>query len=204
MSTVKAMKALTEAKRHIGSWYLFGGAGPNRFDCSGLGQYSFKVAGVAIPRSTYTQYVAGKHVNRADVRPMDGIYLEPGPNGPGHVIWVVDHNTAIEAPHTNARVRYSNIDDRIRQLRLVTIRRFTPWDGTAPLPTHPIVKLGDHGSSVRLMQQRLIYKHYTVGPRGADGVFGSDTLKGLKAYQKAHGLKVDGVCNSDDWKKLLA
>lgn len=38
----------------------------------------------------------------------------------------------------------------------------------------------------------LIAEGYSVGKHGTDGSFGSDTLKAVKAYQRDHGLEVDG------------
>ncbi len=36
-----------------------------------------------------------------------------------------------------------------------------------------------------------------------DGEFGDNTEYALKAYQKVHKLKQDGICDKDDWSKLL-
>ena len=204
MSTAKALAAVKEMERHLGSWYLYGGDGPYRFDCSGLGHYSYRVAaGIHIGRVTGQQYLEGTKVARAAVKPGDGIYLVPQGGVPEHVIWVVDHATAIEAPHTGAVVRYSNIDQAIRYDGFVTIRRFTPWDAVPIRPQTPTLKLGAHGTAVHLMQERLVHHGFSVGKSGIDGVFGHDTLDALKAFEHHTKLKVDGVCGADDWKALL-
>jgi len=67
---------------------------------------------------------------------------------------------------------------------LPTLRR---GDGIKPKPPNPDVKL---------MQQKLGIHD--------DGQFGKDTDAALRAYQKSHGLKVDGECGPKTWTSLLA
>ena len=52
---------------------------------------------------------------------------------------------------------------------------------------------GDNGEAVKTMQTMLIACGYSCGNTGADGDFGNNTLAGLKAFQAAVGLTVDGV-----------
>lgn len=75
--------------------YLWGGNGPDRFDCSGLTSQAWKAAGVTIPRTSQSQLAGLPRVSRAEIRPGDlvvfsfrshadhvGIYTGPiGPNG---------------------------------------------------------------------------------------------------------------------------
>lgn len=51
---------------------------------------------------------------------------------------------------------------------------------------------GDSGSAVKTMQTMLIACGYSCGASGADGDFGSGTDAGLRSFQKANGLTVDG------------
>lgn len=193
--TAKGQLVINEMERHLGSWYLYGGAGPYRFDCSGLGYYSYpKAIGLHIGRVTGQQYREGTPVARADVKPGDGIYLEPDASGvPGHVIWVVNTTTAIQAPETGKQVGYCNIDASIAELRLVGIRRFTPWP--APTPP-PVVK---HNGYV--LKQTL--KLGTVSPavwhlRKALGqpvgwTFTRSVEHAVIMFQLHHHLTADGV-----------
>ena len=186
----KGQAVVNEMVKHLGSWYLYGGAGPRRFDCSGLGYYSYpKAIGLRIGRVTGQQYREGAPVARSNVRPGDGIFLEPDGNGvPGHVIWVVNSTTAIEAPHTGTQVRYSNIDQRISQLRLVAIRRYTPWVGSPPkhagLTLHRVLHKGSAGTAVRNLRRAL--------GLSAGFYFDAKTDRAVRAFQHAHGLTVDG------------
>lgn len=62
---------------------------------------------------------------------------------------------------------------------------------------------GAKGSEVKALQALLIGYGYSCGNAGADGDFGSGTLKAVKAYQKANKLTVDGIVGKNTWTKLL-
>ena len=66
-----------------------------------------------------------------------------------------------------------------------------------------VLKKGSKGNEVKAMQTLLIGYGYSCGSSGADGDFGSNTDKALRAYQKAKGLSVDGCCGPSTWAKLL-
>lgn len=57
--------------------------------------------------------------------------------------------------------------------------------------TGPVLRLGDSGQAVRLVQARLSALRYWVGP--IDGRFGDNTQQALYALQKASGLPTTGV-----------
>lgn len=54
------------------------------------------------------------------------------------------------------------------------------------------LQLGDTGDAVKAMQALLIACGYNCGAAGADGDFGAETEKALKAFQQANWLTVDG------------
>ncbi|MBQ0037461.1 MAG: peptidoglycan-binding protein [Clostridiales bacterium] len=70
------------------------------------------------------------------------------------------------------------------------------------MATYSNLGMGSSGSSVRKLQNALINKGYSVGNSGADGVFGNDTLRAVKKYQKANGLSVDGIAGQNTLTKL--
>jgi len=53
------------------------------------------------------------------------------------------------------------------------------------------LKLGSKGSDVAELQKRLNALSFNAGT--PDGIFGSKTLNAVRAFQKAHGLTVDGI-----------
>lgn len=61
---------------------------------------------------------------------------------------------------------------------------------------------GGRGTQVKVLQFLLNAKGYNAG--NADGIFGANTLKAVKAFQKAQGLSMDGVVGKNTWSKLLA
>lgn len=72
------------------------------------------------------------------------------------------------------------------------------------LADHPLVVRGSkHHEFVKEMQKLLTKAGYSLPKFGADGDFGAETLKALKAFQKDHGLKADGKCGPLTWAELL-
>lgn len=64
----------------------------------------------------------------------------------------------------------------------------------------PTLYWGSSGSSVSLVQNRLISWGYLSG--SADGVFGSTTAAAVKSFQAKNGLGVDGVVGDSTWNAL--
>lgn len=58
------------------------------------------------------------------------------------------------------------------------------------------------GEDVRAAQKALIAKGYSCGNGGADGQFGDGTKDAVMRFQKAHGLKADGIIGKDTCAKL--
>lgn len=66
-----------------------------------------------------------------------------------------------------------------------------------------VLKKGAKGEQVKALQTLLIGYGYSCGSYGVDGSFGGATDKAVRAYQKAHGLAVDGIVGSASWNSLL-
>lgn len=64
------------------------------------------------------------------------------------------------------------------------------------------LRQGMSGSDVLLMQQILQKEMYDIGKSGADGIFGSNTLRALRQFQLEKGLETDGICGSKTWMML--
>jgi hypothetical protein len=68
---------------------------------------------------------------------------------------------------------------------------------------HPVLHLGDHGPAVATLQSLLVRAGLLKDtPGNHDGRLGPGTEKVLKQFQKAHGLKPDGICGPQTWKAL--
>lgn len=71
----RALKAVAYAVSKVGrTQYVWGAAGPNSFDCSGLTLASYASAGVSLPHSSAAQFGIGKSVSKADLRPGDLLF----------------------------------------------------------------------------------------------------------------------------------
>lgn len=66
------------------------------------------------------------------------------------------------------------------------------------------LKKGSSGNGVKKLQQALIDAGYDVGSTGADGIFGTNTEKAVKSYQKDNGLSVDGIAGNQTFGSLYA
>ncbi len=66
--------------------YAWGGVGPWSFDCSGLVTYVFdQVAGIALPHSSYLQWLWGRPVASSALQPGDLVFFSTDGWGPSHV-----------------------------------------------------------------------------------------------------------------------
>ncbi|WP_101256474.1 C40 family peptidase [Streptomyces barkulensis] len=73
-----AGKALRVAASKKGAPYSYGAAGPSRFDCSGLTQYSYKKAGKRLPRTAAAQYNRSKKVSAKSRKKGDLVFFHSG------------------------------------------------------------------------------------------------------------------------------
>ncbi|QUX26562.1 C40 family peptidase [Nocardiopsis akebiae] len=72
------------ARAQIGKPYVWGGTGPDGYDCSGLVQAAWAQAGVNLPRTTYDQVNAGTRISRDEVQPGDLLFFY-SESSPSHV-----------------------------------------------------------------------------------------------------------------------
>jgi phage protein D len=73
-----------------------------------------------------------------------------------------------------------------------------------PTVPRPVLRNGSRGSDVRDMQELLAGHGFPLPRYGADGVFGGETERAVRDFQKARGLLVDGVCGPQTWGALEA
>ncbi|WP_188192534.1 C40 family peptidase [Nonomuraea sp. SYSU D8015] len=94
-------KILQYALAQRGKPYLWGGTGPDAFDCSGVIYAAYKEAGLLIPRTTFGQWPFGVKVLEGEEQPGDLVFFNSGPgtsaNNPGHVGLVVSKGKMLEA-----------------------------------------------------------------------------------------------------------
>ncbi|GHE29432.1 hydrolase Nlp/P60 [Streptosporangium violaceochromogenes] len=97
--TVTAILQYALAQR--GKPYLWGGTGPDAYDCSGIIYMAYRSAGLTIPRTTFGQWPFGERVPEGEEKPGDLVFFNAGPgtgvDRPGHVGMVVSPGKMVEA-----------------------------------------------------------------------------------------------------------
>ena len=91
-------KAVAYAWDQLGKKYVYGTAGPNTFDCSGLTMVAWKAAGVSLPHNAAQQWGRVRHITRSQLAPGDLVFY----NGLGHVGIYIGNNQIIHAPNSRA------------------------------------------------------------------------------------------------------
>ena len=104
----RAASAVAFARAQIGRPYVWGAAGPDAFDCSGLIQAAWAAAGVSLPRTTYDQINAGQRIPVSQLQPGDLVFYY---SGISHVGIYVGNHQIIHAPHPGAAVEYAPVDE---------------------------------------------------------------------------------------------
>ncbi len=91
----------------VGAPYTWGGEVPGAgFDCSGLVQAAYRVAGISLPRVARDQLAAGSLLPAgASLEPGDLVFFGPSPTDITHVGLVVSPGVMVDAPHPGAAVR---------------------------------------------------------------------------------------------------
>ena len=78
-----------------------------------------------------------------------------------------------------------------------------PDEGFPSTPTwRPTIRKGNKGNVVRECQRMLDKLGYNLGICGVDGDYGTATDAAVRAFQREHGLIVDGVCGPMTWDAL--
>jgi peptidoglycan DL-endopeptidase CwlO len=122
---------ISYAQAQIGKPYLWGGTGPDAFDCSGLVMMAYRAAGIDIPRTSQQQWVWGPQVPASQVEPGDLVFFagaDGTPTSPGHVGLVIGNGTMIEAYATGFPIRVSHFGSPAAAPGDETVVGFTrPW-----------------------------------------------------------------------------
>lgn len=98
--------ALQVARDQLGKPYVWGAAGPDSFDCSGLTMYAYGKAGISLPHYTGDQWNAGRHVDRSALVPGDLVFFDQNLS---HMGMYVGNNQFIHAPHSGTVVQISGM-----------------------------------------------------------------------------------------------
>jgi len=96
------------AQQQLGKPYVYGAAGPNSFDCSGLAMYCYAQVGISLSHGATDQQRASTEVPITALQPGDLVFFGSASYS-YHVGIYAGNGTMINAPHTGAVVSYGSI-----------------------------------------------------------------------------------------------
>jgi murein DD-endopeptidase len=107
----------------VGKPYRYGGSTPAGFDCSGLVQFSYRQAGVTLPRSTEEQRSASRLVKLANLRRGDLLFFNQEGKKYGHLGIYIGDGKFVHAPSSGKSVRSDRLDSPYWKKHLSEARR---------------------------------------------------------------------------------
>ncbi len=135
------LQAVTLAERFLGVPYVWAGADPSGFDCSGLTMYVYGLLGIRLTHFTGSQIYEGRPVPPSQLMPGDLVFFHPDASGvPHHEGMYIGNGEFIHAPHTGDVVKISSLYDTAYALSYVgavrpyvgaTSSPFTTWKTSA-------------------------------------------------------------------------
>jgi cell wall-associated NlpC family hydrolase len=105
----------SEAKSFLGTRYVWGATGPNKFDCSGFTQWVFRDAGINIPRVSRDQAKVGQYVSFENLRKGDMVFFDTKKHKQGivtHVGIYLGNGNFIHASSAAKKVVVYNFDEK--------------------------------------------------------------------------------------------
>jgi len=98
-------QAASIALQYLGVPYVWGGASPAGFDCSGLVMYVYAQLGISLPHYTVAQWSSTIPISPSELQPGDLVFFD----GLGHVGIYIGGGQFVDAPHTGSVVRIDSL-----------------------------------------------------------------------------------------------
>lgn len=174
--------AVVYASQEAGHRYVYGGAGPDVFDCSGLVAFVYRRLGVSLPHNTTLQYNAMPHVARSSAQPGDVVFMHDSAGHIYHDGIYAGAGYMWAAPHTGTVVQKQKIYTTSYYVGRPSAGAVVAAPAAA---TSATLRQGSTGAAVAAVQRALGIP--------ADGEFGPQTETAVRRFQSTHGLASDGV-----------
>lgn len=156
-------------------------------DCSALIRVCLAFAGIDVPADFYTGGMAKQMLATGEIIELTGSKYTDSPDylGRGDILVTRTKGHTV-AVLTNGEKYEGAVEVKPKGFGVDVLRE------------------GDSGEAVRLMQDYLLKLGYDLGARGIDGDFGSKTEDALKAFQLDAGLEIDGEFGEKSHAALMA
>jgi cell wall-associated NlpC family hydrolase len=159
-------------RAQVGKRYVWGGNGPNVWDCSGVVKAAYATVGVDLPRTTFDQVNVPQRVPLAQVQPGD-LLFSPGSDGtvsnPGHVGMYVGAGQVIDARGVNYGVIVSALSSWTQVVAVVR-----PTGSADSIETMIVKAAAKEGFPAALLHAQLVQESglnpHAVSPVGAQGI----------------------------------
>jgi cell wall-associated NlpC family hydrolase len=103
-----SQRAVRLARRQLGAPYVWGGASPSGFDCSGFVSWVYGRLGINLPHNAAALYSVGRPVPRSALKPGDLLFF----SGLGHVGMYIGRGRMIHAPQSGEHVEVQSLASR--------------------------------------------------------------------------------------------
>ena len=155
-------------------------------DCSALVRVCLAFAGVDVPEAFNTANMASLLLATGEFVELEGAKyaLQPDYLGAGDILVTKSKG------HTAVVLNHGGL--------------YEPVCAPEKVFGADILRRGDAGAAVKLLQEYLIALGYDLGSRGADGDFGSRTESALKAFQLDSDIESDGEFGAQSRAALMA
>ena len=133
-----AVRAVPDARRHAdanayaitataldlrGTPFVYAGASPRGFDCSGFTWYVFQQHGVTLPRVAKDQYLTGRRVDPDQIVAGDLLFFTTVAPGASHVALAISRDEFVHAPSERGQVRVERLGSTYWAKRFLGARR---------------------------------------------------------------------------------
>ena len=119
----KGQAVVELAKQYLGTPYVYGGASPSGFDCSGFVYYIYKQFGVTLNRVAADQMTNGTWVSASEMAPGDIIGFKNSSGYVNHVGIYVGGGMMIHSPQSGETVRFESVVTGNYSMRIAAVRR---------------------------------------------------------------------------------
>ena len=126
-ASVSGSSAVSLAYQYMGVPYVYGGASPSGFDCSGFTMYVYSQLGVSLPHGATPQLNYGTAVDRSDLQPGDLVFFQDYGYVASHVGIYVGDGQFIHASSSSSNgycVCVSSLTSGYYNTHYLTARRF--------------------------------------------------------------------------------